>query len=261
MKIADTEFADDMALASDSVEELGVLFREIEEVSATVGLLVNRDKTQFLVENIPQPEPLLNIAGESIEEVQDFKYLGSWIRSSEKEVNVRKAKAWAACHKLKRIWKTDMCEKLKARLFVATVETVLLYGCESWTLSKQLEKNLNGTYTKMLRMALDKDQWALGMTNATLYGYGDLPILSSKIRERRLRLAGHAQRHPEIALNSVLLWEPAHGKANRGRRKLTFTDILKKDVGVDNCTELASLMMERDCWRNCVHRVREFYST
>ena len=32
----------------------------------------------------------------------------------------------------------------------ATVESVLLYGCESWTLASRLEKRLDGCYTRML---------------------------------------------------------------------------------------------------------------
>ena len=89
---------------------------------------------------------------ESIEKAEDFKYLGSWIGSTGNKVNVWKAKAWASGLPVTSsrgsgnpIWR--LCEKLKPRLFVATVETVLLYGCKSWTLSKQLQKNLNGTYT------------------------------------------------------------------------------------------------------------------
>ena len=53
---------------------------------------------------------------------------------------VRKAKAWAACHQLKNIWKSDMRRELKVRLFQATVESVLLYGSETWTVTKTLSK-------------------------------------------------------------------------------------------------------------------------
>ena len=42
--------------------------------------------------------------------------------------------------------------KFKERLFTAKVESVLLYGCETWTLTPRLEKQLNGCYTRMLRV-------------------------------------------------------------------------------------------------------------
>ena len=82
----------------------------------------------------------------------------------------------------------------KIRIFTATVESVLLYGCETWTLNKTAEKMINGTYTRLLRSALNIS-WRDHVSNDILYGA--LPKLPSKIRERRMRLAGHCIRHKE----------------------------------------------------------------
>ena len=46
-----------------------------------------------------------------------------------------------------------MRTELKKKFFIATVESILLYGCESWSLTEADEKSLNGTYTRMLRKA------------------------------------------------------------------------------------------------------------
>ena len=62
-----------------------------------------------------------------------------------------------------------MGEDLKRRLFVATVESVLLYGAETWTLTEQQEKALDGVYTRMLRMALGVT-WMDHIRNVDLYG-------------------------------------------------------------------------------------------
>ena len=87
----------------------------------------------------------------------DFVYLGAWIATTERDLRVRKAKAWAACHKLKQMWKSDLRRglKIRLRLFVATVESILLYGYETWTLTESLKKRIDGCYTRMLRMALN----------------------------------------------------------------------------------------------------------
>ena len=45
---------------------------------------------------------------------------------------------------------------------------MLLYGCESWTLTAALTKRLDGLYTRLLRFALNitwRDKW----TNDKLY--------------------------------------------------------------------------------------------
>ena len=49
----------------------------------------------------------------------------------------------------------DMLSRsLKVRLFLATVEAVLLYRAETWTLTKTMKKQLDGCYTRMLKMSL-----------------------------------------------------------------------------------------------------------
>ena len=95
---------------------------------------------------------ITSLNGENIEKVEDFVYLGSKIRASESDIDARKAKAWAACHKLKQIWKSDLRKAIKVRLFTALIESVLLYGSETWTMTKRLNKVLDGCYTRMLRM-------------------------------------------------------------------------------------------------------------
>ena len=52
--------------------------------------------------------------------VSDFKYLGCWIATTERDFRIRKAEAWAACHKLKKMWKSFLRIVLKILLFVAT---------------------------------------------------------------------------------------------------------------------------------------------
>ena len=172
--------------------------------------------------------------------------MGAWTKSTESDISVRKALAWTACHKLRRVWSSKLRRQIKERLFLATVESVLLYGAETWTLTKTMEKQLNGCYTCMLRMAFNvsyKDH----LTNAELYG--DLLPLSTKIQQRRMRLAGHCWRHPEEIANKLVLWEPQEGTRNRGLQKTTFVDNLLQDTGLENSLELGSLMVNRVEWK------------
>ena len=125
--------------------------------------------------------------------------------STEKDVKARKAAAWRACSKLGRSWKSSLPRQFKQRLFVATVESVLLYGCEAWTVTTKLAKELDGCYTRLLRTAFNV-HWSQHMTNKELYG--KLPKVSEKIRERRLRFAGHSCRNINEPISQLLLWKP-----------------------------------------------------
>ena len=213
---------------------------------------MNTKKTKAIVYNQDTSTPLTSKAGETIEIVPDFVYLGAWINSSERDIKIRRAKAWSACHKMKNIWNSTMSRKMKIRLFIATVESVYLYGSETWTLTLKTEKELNGSYTRMLRMALGVS-WRDKISNNILYG--ELPKLTDKIRERRLKLAGHCHRHPELVAHKLTLWDPQQGTRNRGGRKHTYIDTLIRDAGVDNVNELDSYMNDRVLWKR-LSRIR-----
>ena len=59
--------------------------------------------------------------------------------------------AWAAAKCMRKVWTSDIGGPLRVALFKATVETVLLYGAETCTLTQALSTKLDGTYTKLLR--------------------------------------------------------------------------------------------------------------
>ena len=64
------------------------------------------------------------------------------MENTDKDFNVRKALAWSACHKLRKMWASTLSKRVKIRLFIATVESVLLYGAETWTIIQTMIKQL-----------------------------------------------------------------------------------------------------------------------
>ena len=251
--ITDLDFADDISLLSESINQAQELLTRLEVSSAKVGLHLNAAKTKIIAYNQVDEVNIKSKDGTTIDTTDDFKYLGSYVDSTVKEINVRKAQAWTACHQLRKIWNSKMSKRLKLNLFTAAVESVLLYGCEAWTLNKTIEKKLDGTYTRMLRMVLNI-HWNEHKTNEELYG--DMPKISHKIRERRLRFVGHCVRHNDEIVSKLVLWEPHHGYSKRGRPATTYLDTLREDTGIKSCSEIKAVMMDRNIWRGFVHQVR-----
>ena len=91
-----------------------------------------------------------------------------------------------------------MSRGLKLCFFTATVESILLYGCEAWTTIESQESTINCTYTRMLQKALN-----VHTTNEELYG--DLPCVSDKIASRKLQLASFCFRHPKLSTQPLVL--------------------------------------------------------
>ena len=140
------------------------------------------------------------------------------------------------------IWKPNLPDQLKRNFFRATVKSALVYRSISWTLTSALEKKIDGSYTRMLRAALNKS-WIDHLSNAELYG--NIPRVTATIRQQRLRFAGHCWRSKNELSSEVLLWEPSHRKCSRGRPKKTYVDQLIADTA---CTyeDLADFKDDRD---------------
>ena len=95
----------------------------------------------------------LNKSNNTINNINNLKYLGGWMIRTEKDFEIRKTLSWTAMHKMKSIWNSKMKRCLKIRTFKATVEHILLYGIESWTVDESLKRKIDGCYTRLLRMA------------------------------------------------------------------------------------------------------------
>ena len=170
------------------------------------------------------------------------------VESTEKYIETRLAKAWTAINRLSIIWKSDLTDKMKRSFFQAAATLILLYGCTTWTLTKRLEKKLDGNYTRMLRAILNKS-WRQHPTRHQLYGH--LPPITKTIQVRRTRHAGHCWRSRDELIRDVL----THGRAKAGRPARTYIQQLCEDTGC--CPEdLPRAMNDREEWWERVRDIR-----
>ena len=245
--ICDTDFADDLALLSNSLEQAQELLTRLENAAKQIGLHINNSKTEYMLFNQDEGD-LKTLDGDVLNQVEDFQYLGAWLNTCSKDINIRIGRAWTALLKLNTIWKSNLQEDLKVQFFRATVETVLLYGSSSWTLTKALSQKIDGAYTKMLRVVKNVT-WEQHVTNKVLYG--KLPSITTIIEERRLRFSGHCFRSKQEVVHQLILWEPKHGRRSVGGQLRTYVDQLESDTGIPR-ENLANAMEDREGWRKRV---------
>ena len=117
---------------------------------------------------------------------------------------------------------------MKRSFFQAAIESILLYGCTTWMLTKWLEKRLDGNCTRMMRAILNRS-WKQQPTKQQLYGH-PAPTLKT-IQIRWTRHAGHCWRSSDELVRDVLLWTPTHGRAKAGRPARTYIQQLCEDTG------------------------------
>ena len=135
---------------------LGAL-KVLNEESEPLGLRVFWVKTKIQAFNDILDAAVLSVpvCGEDVEVVERFTYLGSDIHVSaccESEVNRHLGRAWGVMDSLDHgVWRCwDLCGRTKVRVFRSLVLPVLLSGCETWTLTRDLRQRLNSFGTRSL---------------------------------------------------------------------------------------------------------------
>ena len=72
----DADFADNIALLSDTINEAQALLSAVEAAAWSVGLVMNADKTKFMCyEQDSQIQSLKSLQDKSLECVTNFEYL------------------------------------------------------------------------------------------------------------------------------------------------------------------------------------------
>ena len=155
---------DDIALLVNTPTQAESLLHSLERAAAGMSSHT-RQKTCF-----NQRGDISTLNASSLKLMDKFTYLGSSVSQTETDINTQLAKAGRAIARLSVIWKSDLTNKIKRSFFQVAVMLILLYGCTTWTLTKCMEKKLDGNYTRMLRTILNKS-WRQHPTKQQLYNY------------------------------------------------------------------------------------------
>ena len=122
---------------AESEEELKSLLAKVKEESEKVGLKLSIQKTKIMASG---PITLWELAGETVETVSDFIFLGSQITAGGDgchEIKRRLLLGRKVMTNLDSILKSrDITLTTKIRIVKAMVFPVVMYGCESWTVKK-----------------------------------------------------------------------------------------------------------------------------
>ncbi|KAK2190868.1 hypothetical protein NP493_66g06018 [Ridgeia piscesae] len=92
----DFDIADDIALVSDSVEKAQALLLSVEGECQKMGLQLNAKKTEVMTFNINEKPKITTKHGTILAVKEDFKYLGFYISSTEKDIWCKKLGSMAA---------------------------------------------------------------------------------------------------------------------------------------------------------------------
>ena len=97
----------------------------------------------------------VRIVNSTVERVEEFKYLGTTLtnqNSIAEEIKSRLRSGNACCHSVQGVLSSRLLSKnLKIKIYRAIILPVVLYGCETWSLTLREERKLRVFENRVLR--------------------------------------------------------------------------------------------------------------
>ena len=155
-------YADDLELFCKDQHSLEKALKIMDRIFKRFMLKINVSKTKTMIFNFqgPQeeyPESFTALNNIAVENVKIFRYLGDQIKhdqpnTGDEEVSLRCSMAEVAfnIHK-KKLTNQKILLKTRVQLLNSLVRSRLTYSCQTWNLTVDQERIINGTYVRFLR--------------------------------------------------------------------------------------------------------------
>ncbi|EYC11015.1 hypothetical protein Y032_0053g2428 [Ancylostoma ceylanicum] len=244
-QLTNLRFADDVVLIAKSAQELQAMITELDNHSIGCGLKISGTKTKILTE----APTVITLRGTCIENVEAFVYLGQKItlhRNHYQEIQRRIQAGWNCFRRYEEFLSSKTVEmKWKRKLFNQCVLPAMLYGAETWVLTKAAEHKLAAAQRRMERRMVgirlsDKK------TNAWLRGVTKVKDVITSAVERKWAYGWKLARSTEVKWSKELMeWRPP-SKRWVGRPKTRWRDEFQRMLGTSNWQSTARVMTKTE---------------
>jgi hypothetical protein len=142
-------YADDVNLLGDNIDTIKKNSETLIDASKEIGLEIKVEKTKYGLlsrhQNVGQNRDI-KIANRSFENVSRFRYLGISVTNQnliEEEIKRILNSGNACYHSVQNLLSSCLLSKnLKIRMYKTIILPVVLYGCETWSLTLREERRL-----------------------------------------------------------------------------------------------------------------------
>ena len=153
-------------------------------------------------------------------------------------------------------------KNLKIKIYRTIILPVVLYGCETWSLTLREEMNLRVFENMALRRIFGPrrdevtGEWRR-LHDEELNDLYSSPNIVRVIKSRRMRWAGHVARMGEERGAYRVLVGKTEGKRPLGRPRRRWVDNIRMDLQEVGCgyVDWIGLAQDRDSWRTLVSAV------
>jgi len=208
-----------LTITEESINDMAVKLVNESKIS---NMLFNAMKTKIMVAGRQNTRVNLQIDGEQIERVEQFKFLVSMKTVSADcttEIRRRICLAKVKAVKLDTIWRSRHIKKaLKVRLMKSFVYSVFLYRAESWTIKTRDRDGRNRLEMWCWRRLLGVS-WREHRTNESIL---DKMGLMKSVARLKLQYFGHVVRGSAGKLSLTILEGALDGTRHQGAPRMSW---------------------------------------
>lgn len=253
-KVHCIRFADDIALVAENEEEMNEMLNILAEKLNKYKLKINAGKTKIMIvkktSTIINTEVNIQLGNTSIEQVKEFCYLGSVITHDNRtSIDIKKRITLAKQAFMKKyslLTSKHLQLETRKRFIKTFVWSILLYGCETWTLGEYEKARLEAMEMWLWRK-MTKTSWTEKKTNQQiLIEIVERRSLLENILKRKVKLIGHLIRHNQFIGN--IFEGRLLGRRSRGRPRTSYFRDLQNIMRANTYAQMKTIAMNREEW-------------
>ncbi|KAK3571000.1 hypothetical protein QTP86_033564, partial [Hemibagrus guttatus] len=227
-RISSLIFADDVVLLAPSSLDLQHALERFAAECEAAGMRVSTSKSEAMVLDRKKVACTLQVGGEVLPQVEEFKYLGVLFTSEgrmDHEIDTRIGAAAAVMWSMYRsvVVKKELSRKAKLSIYQSIYVPTLTYGHDLWVMTERVRSQIQAAEMSFLRRVAGRSLRDRVRTSVTREELGVQPLLLH-IERGQLRWLDHLFRMPPGRLPGEVFRACPTGKRPRGRPRTRWRD-------------------------------------